>query len=418
MKVQLYISRHISLKGGRRNRRPPSVWIAVVSIALAVVVLELTLAVVAGFRSEIIRKISGFEPDISVLPAYDYQLGGTESVLEITARLEDIINESLPGVTVVKEFRFPAVLKTEGDFSAIILRGYGQGHDFGFERDNVVKGQWPDMLSSESPNRIVVSAMTARELGLDVGDKVDAYFFVDGNIKARRPEVAAIYESNFGENDKLTAYAPVAWLQKVAGVDSMTVTSLGIREGIPNDDISEKAGALQQRLVDAARTGVLDKIYVVDNITHTGAVYYSWLDLLDTNVVVIFILMACVAGFTLVASLFILILERVRTIGLLRAMGMSVRQVRDVFVMLAMRLVAAGLLIGNIFGLGIIFAQRYWNFIPLNPEMYYLSSVPVEVSWWQIAILNAAILVVLWAVMVIPAQMVSTVSPSQTMRYD
>ena len=128
--------------------------------------------------------------------------------------------------------------------------------------------------------------------------------------------------------------------------------------------------------------------------------------------------MACVAGFTLVASLFILILERVRTIGLLRAMGMSVRQVRDVFVMLAMRLVAAGLLIGNIFGLGIIFAQRYWNFIPLNPEMYYLSSVPVEVSWWQIAILNAAILVVSWAVMVIPAQMVSTVTPSQTMRYD
>ncbi len=127
MKVQLYISRHISLKGGRRNRRPPSVWIAVVSIALAVVVLELTLAVVAGFRSEIIRKISGFEPDISVLPAYDYQLGGTESVLEITAGLEDIINESLPGVTVVKEFRFPAVLKTEGDFSAIILRGMVRG---------------------------------------------------------------------------------------------------------------------------------------------------------------------------------------------------------------------------------------------------------------------------------------------------
>lgn len=415
----LYIGRHISTGGGRRDRRPPSVWIAIVTVALTVAVLELTLAVVAGFRTQIIDKVKGFDADITVLPAYDYSSGESATFIRRTPELENIIADDIENPALSIELRYPAVLKTADDFSAIVLRGYGEGHDFSFEKNNLTEGEWPDFNSDEGNNRIVISTATANALGVAAGDKIDAYFFVDGGIKARKPVIAGLYSSNFADNDRLVAYTSLRWLQKVAGIDSLSGSSLNISLGsLPPDTLASIAGHLQDRLILAASEKEIDELHPVDNLSHTGAIYFNWLDLLDTNVIVIFILMAAVAGFTLISTLVILILERVRTIGILRAVGMSNASVRSIFIYLAMKCVTAGLAAGNIIGLGIIFAQHKWHLLPLNPEMYYLSSVPVEIHWWQILALNAGVFALAWLVLLLPAHIVSTISPAKTMRYE
>ena len=146
--------------------------------------------------------------------------------------------------------------------------------------------------------------------------------------------------------------------------------------------------------------------------------YLNWLDLLDTNVVVIFILMCCVAAITLVSSLFILILNNIPTIGLLRALGASKPAVRNVFVAMAMRLVGSGMVIGNLLALLTIWIQQKFLVFPLDPESYYLSHVPMVFNLTGIVLINVGVAAMSWLVLILPARVASSISPARTMRCD
>jgi lipoprotein-releasing system permease protein len=147
-------------------------------------------------------------------------------------------------------------------------------------------------------------------------------------------------------------------------------------------------------------------------------VYINWLKLLDTNVIVIFALMCAVAGITLISSLFILILNSISTIGILRAIGATKHSVRTVFLLVAMRLVGLGMIFGNVFALALIWLQQTYHVMPLDPEMYYLAHVPVEVNVLGIILINIGVAVFAWLTLVLPARFASTISPAKTMRYE
>lgn len=413
MNLSLYISRRLSFSNGTKQRTPVNVVIAVIGVALAIIVMELTLAIVFGFKTEITRKVMGFDAQVAVLPAYDYKAGDIVATISLDDTLKDAIHECLPQASVVLTMKQPGVLKTSDNFSAIVFKASDdKTYDFEFEKGNLVEGE-----IAHNDNTITVSTSLARQLNLGLGDKIDAYFFVNNAIKARRPRIVGFYESNFGDYDNLIAYAPLGWLQDVAAVDSITGTRIELR-GLNNEDITTAADLLQDHLITKAQEGTFTQVYPVDNVRHTGAMYFSWLDLLDTNVVMIFILMACVSGFTLISSLFILILERIKMIGLLRSLGMTKMDMRQIFVYLAIRLVIIGMIVGNVIGLGIIFAQYYFEFIPLNPDMYYLNSVPVLINKWHIVALNVGVIVISWAVLILPSHLAATISPAKTMRYE
>ena len=146
--------------------------------------------------------------------------------------------------------------------------------------------------------------------------------------------------------------------------------------------------------------------------------YFNWLALLDTNVVVIFILMLCVSGFTLISCLFILILERVKTIGILRSFGAKKSMVRRIFIYMAMRVVIIGLIIGNLIGIPLLLLQLHYHIVPLNPEMYYLDTVPVEINIWYLVALNIGVVASAWLILVLPSHLASAIDPAKTVNYD
>ncbi|MDE5836262.1 MAG: ABC transporter permease, partial [Paramuribaculum sp.] len=184
-------------------------------------------------------------------------------------------------------------------------------------------------------------------------------------------------------------------------------------------DIEETANNLRLRLCEIRED---DKGYYpqyrIETINTTGAMYFNWLELLDTNVVVILLLMGCVAGFTLVSCLFIIVLERVRMIGLLKALGATDGMIRRIFIYMACRLVSRGLIIGNLFALALLFAQKIWHIIPLDPEAYYLSYVPVSINLVSILALDVSVIALSFILLVLPSHIISTLSPSETMRYE
>ena len=378
MNTSFWIARRLRLRGVGGSTT--GVVIAVAGVALALIIMEFTLAIVVGFKDGIHSRLMG--------------LGAQKRAL-----------------------RQPALLKTDNDFEGLVFLAQSPDADFSFEKSNIVAGDWPDYASDSCDNKIVISVPTAQALGLGVGDRVYSTFFIDGNVKMRRHTIAALFQSNFGEYDKTVAYASLRGIQRVAGLDSLGGNRLDIR-GIQLDEVATRAERLQAGLISDAAAGRLDQYYPVDSVLRTGALYFNWLSLLDTNVTVIFILMLSVAGLTLISSLFILILERVTMIGVLRAMGATKPFIRRIFIDMTMRLAGLGMVIGNVVGIGLLLLQKYTHAVPLDPDMYYLNSVPVEINVWAFVALNIGVAVVTWVILVLPARLASSIDPAKTVKYE
>lgn len=421
MNLELHIARRMRFKRDNRHGTSPSIPIAVAGIALAVIVMMIAIAVVLGFKHEIRDKVTGFDAQITVAAAQEVNsYAEYQDITPVTLNdtLRHLIKNALPpGARLSLTCTRPAMLKTENDFLGIMLRGMSPDADFSFISRNISSGTLPDYSDSNTASAVIISQSMARSLGLAVGDKVHAYFFIDDNVRARNLTVAAIYDSHFGEYDALYAFCGIDMLQKLLNLAPDQGSAINVTE-IPQTGITIGSETLHEALSQAYHKGLTDVWYTVDNVFHTGALYFNWLELLDTNVVVILILMSLVSGFTLISSLFIIILERVRMIGLLKALGATDGMIRRIFIYLAQRLVLLGMLIGNAVSLSLLALQSYLHMIPLDPEAYYLNYVPVEFNWLYILLLNIGVLTVSSLMLLLPSHIISRISPSQTMRYE
>jgi len=417
MNFPLYMASRLRLTSAGKKANTTGLTIAVAGVALALMVMEITLAVVTGFKHGITRKLMGFESQVVVQPPYSYDTSTQARYICLSPELSEVIGEEIPDASVSLKISMPGLLKTDSDFAGVYFVGHDSAHDFSFERSCLTKGSFPDFNSDEAKNSIVISQPTASALGLDTGDRINVCFFVNDAVKLRRFDIAGIYESGFEEYDATVAFASLATLQRISSVDSLSGTQIDI-SGLSVKQTPASAERLQLRLLSDYQANRSDQIFPVDNVTHTGATYLSWLSLLDTNVAVIFILMLCVAGFTLVSSMFILILERIPTIGILRAMGATRRQVREIFIFMAMKVVGIGMLIGNVLALCLLWIQNQYHIVPLDARMYYLDSVPVEISPWAVACLNVGVAVAAWLILILPSIMAAKVSPALSVKFD
>ena len=406
MNLELWVARRLSLKA-------PGIAIAVSGIALSVAVMLVSIAVVGGFKGQVAAKVVGFEHQVSVYPAGADAENGTG--VRLTPKLADKIRQAAPGASVSLGLRQPGILKTDSDFAGIVMRGVGADGNR-FIESQIVDGTMPDMTAAER-NPVVISQSTASALRLGVGDRPMAHFFIGDNLYSRRVTVAGIYNPHFGEYDKLNVFAPLSMLQQLCKVDSLTGSSVDI-DGVGSDPDLVAANLRNALYADELAEGPDAPRYQVESVTKAGALYFSWLGLLDTNVAVILILMGCVAGFTLVSCLFIIVLERVRMIGLLKALGATDTSIRGIFILMAVRLVGRGLLAGNAVALALLLLQERTHILPLDPDAYYLDYVPVDINWLAVAALNAAAVAVSFALLILPSHIIATLSPAETMRYE
>lgn len=416
--TELFIARRLRLRRTGR-RRSPAVAIAVTGLALAVIVMTVSVAVVMGFKHEIRRKVMGFDSQITVHAWQKSDPGRYEEVpFNTNATITDAIHAVIPAdASMTYSLRQPGILKTTDNFLGVMLNGIESPSDKPLVAESIVSGTMPDYSDEEQHNAVVLSAATCRLLDLALGDKILAYMFVNDHLRVRNLTVAAIYDTSFGEYDRTYAFCSINMLRRVMDADSTAIGSIHI-DGLELNRVQDMAQDLQAELATSIYDSDSGMWYQVDDVCHTGALYFNWLDLLDTNVVVILILMALVSGFSLVSSLFIIILERVPTIGLLKALGAPDAMIRRIFVLMGQRLVLMGMAIGNIIAISFIVAQHYFGFIPLDPDAYYLDQVPVMLDWLSIVAVNAGVFVVAWAMLLIPSCIISRISPARTMHYE
>ena len=419
MSFSSFISRRLSLRDGGRRFWPPAIIVAVGGVALSFMVMLLAIAVVTGFKAEISRKIMGFDAQIRIMPLASFY-GDEDVAIALDGNLRQIIDSGLGNLPegykpeTVVSLRQAAMLKTDNDFMGVAFRSFGDGYGWDFEWENLVEGSIPN---DSLPRGIMISETMGDKLGLRPGDKVDAYFFVGETVRPRKFEITGIYRSDFGEYDNLVAYVAPSMISRMLKLSGHEGEAVEIR-GLPADDIIPAAQRLQSVLSAAYAKGDIPQNMAVTSVYSSAAMYFNWLGMLDTNIVVILILMGCVSGLMLVSCVLILILQRVRMVGLLKSLGASNRQVGMIFVRLGVRVTLSGLLIGNAVALAIIGIQWRWHLLPLDPESYYLSFVPVELPFSSWAMLNSATAVMAFVIMLLPAAAVSRLSPVKVMRFE
>lgn len=419
MNLTAFVGKRISLKRDS-DRASAGVLIAVTGISVAFVIMLLAISIVSGFKNEIVRKLEAFHPHISVLsPSPDSETDQSAPV-ELDSYLLESIKQVAPEAEVSLSISQPAVFKTDSAFQGIVLRGISSPSNWDFVASSLVEGNVPDMSDTMT---VVISKSTAAALGLDAGEKILTHFFDGNSLRTRNLKITGIFDSHFNDFDATIAFTPLAMLQNVFGLSENEGTSVDLRN-MNMEEASAKSQHLYSLLLQNAigraenGTDIHPRLLRVENINEQCAMYMNWLNLLDTNVVVILALMAFVSGFTLVSSLFIIILEKVNMIGLFKALGATNAQLRSIFIFMAQRLVVRGLVIGNIIGLGVILVQRHTHWIPLDPDAYYLNFVPMDLSIAAIVALNIGVIAAAALILVIPSCLISSLSPVKSLKYE
>ncbi len=384
--------------------------VAVAGVALAVCTMLLTVSVSRGFSREVTARLLAFEAPLSV----SAPLASDGGMVEVTPELVGVIEGVSPGAESAAVWQTPAMLKSPDGFDGLILKNLtGSGHREFIGR-SLLRGRTP-----QERGDLLLSAESAGVLGVDTADRVDIALFVDNAVKMRRATVAGIYDTHFVDYDGNIAFIDSVTLIGALNAAGGTLASrLEIYAPDAVGDLPEVARTLQHAISKANFNGELPAYYRVDNFTDTAAPYLSWLALLDVNVLVIIGLMAFIAAFTLTSSMIVLVLERVKEIGVLKALGASGVQIQSVFMLLGMRLLLWGVAIADVLSLIIIGVQRHFHLLPLDPQNYYLDYVPAEMTWPMFIIVNIAALVLGALTMLVPVKIIAGVRPVQAIAYE
>lgn len=415
MNFPLFIARRIySDNINKRKVSRPAIRIATIGVAVGLAVMIISVSVVVGFKHSIRDKVVGFGSHIQVAEFTTLQGSGTQPIA-ITDSVMRILSKA-PNVKHVQKFAIKqGILKTDTDFLGVMFKGISAEYDTTFIHQNMIDGSIPIFSDKKSSNRLLISKIMADKLQTKCGDRLFAYFIDDNGVRVRRFTIAGIYQTNLTQYDKAICFTDLYTASKLNGWDSCQVSGAEIAV----NDYSKISLTEDFLIKNLNRTiDIYGNTFTSKTIREINPQIFSWLDLLDLNVWIILAIMTVVAVVTMISGLLIIILERTTMIGILKALGASNRTVRHTFLWFATFIVAKGLIIGDLIGIGIVVLQKYTGIVKLDPATYYISTVPVELNIVYVLLLNLMTLLVSIVVLVAPSYLISHIHPAKSMRYD
>ena len=389
--------------------------IAVVAVALSVGVMILSLAVMMGFKREVTRKITGFAAHVTVTDVRSVNALDSQPVRR-SDYLENLIRSTEGFVALAPYALRGGIVRTDEAVEGVVLKGVDASYARQAFAAWLEEGELPRIGDSVRTKDVLLSRNLARRLRLGVGDRMEMLFVERGELPRRdRFKVAGIYASGMDEMDNAFVLTDIRNVQRLSDRASDEISGYEImtRDLASADDF---AGRLDRALL-------YDDDPATDNLVamSVGMQYaniFDWLKAHDINAAVIIVIMLAVAFFNMTSALLILVMERTRTIGLLKALGMRNAALRRVFLSRAAFVAVRGLAWGNGIGLALCFLQQWTGLVKLDAEGYLLSEVPIGLEWGWWLLLNAGVLAAVVVLLTIQASIVSTVKPSEAIRYE
>ncbi len=392
----------------------PAIRIATIGVAIGLAVMIVTVCVVLGFKHTIRDKVVGFGGHILVHNVMSFNDADPYTICSNDSLMDVIMN--IQGVNHVERYSITqGLLKTDDDFLGVAFKGVGPEFNAEFLKEHLLEGEIPQFSDSTSHYSLLMSKMIADKLKLKVEDKVYAYFISDDNVKTRRFTICGIYQTNMTRFDESLCFADFYAVNRLNGWDEDDCTGISVTlDNLDHLSLTEDAFVNEiNRNCDTKGNTLTSK-----TIYESYPQVFMWLELLDINVWIILVLMVCVAGFTMISGLLIIILERTQMIGILKALGARNKTVRRTFLWFSVFIIGQGMFWGNIIGLGIVLIQKYTGIISLDPQTYYVSEAPMELNIPLILLLDAVTLLICVFVLIAPSYLISHIHPAKSMRYE
>lgn len=401
--------------------------LAILSVALAVATMEIAMSFVQGFENEIQNKVAGFGAHILVT---NYSQEIRSDLLPLTYKQEEVDRMlAIPEVATVAPFVDHTALMVSREYwDGIQLKGVDSTYHWDFLEQALIEGRLPNYSGPDISGEVLISRKIARKLDLKVGDKPKLIILLDNDVTQKRIEVVGIYETGLEEFDNTISVADMRMLREFWGWSDDQIGGYEVNT-VKLDrnyrwywDWSRWPFYHQDSLASIDYTtedvSAASPDFMAIPVTSSFVDIFEWLFLQHQNVWFILILMMIVAVINMTTVLLIIIIERTRTVGILKSMGMQGRRIRRMFVWYAMLLIVIGVVIGNLVGLGLLYSQHVFQWLEVNQEDYFITTVPVAWVWGRFLMVNVGVVVICTLAMYLPSILVQRITPVKAIRFE
>lgn len=410
MNYELFIAKRIIAgKKYKNSISSPIIKIAITAIALGIIIMLIAVATGLGLQYKIRDKMAGFKGHVQIV---NYDNNNSDVSTTPVEKNQDFYPkfDSISGIKNIQVFANKGgILRTETDFEGIIFKGVSTDYDWTFFEEYLIEGKVPN-FNQPRTKEVLLSQTVVNRLQLKLNDTILATFLKTENSKLpsnRKYIISGVYNSGFAQFDKSFMIGDI---REVQSLNKWSENQVGGFEVLLDnfDEITEKSNQIYKEISSTLNSKSIVEAY--PNV-------FEWIKLFDNNVWVIIGIMIIIAGINMITALLVLILERVQMIGILKALGSTNTSIRKVFLYNASYLILKGLFWGNVIGLFIIFIQHYFKVITLNPETYYVTTMPVYISFTAIVLLNIGTLFLCFLMLIIPSYIITKIEPSKSIKF-
>lgn len=408
MNFPLYFSKKIAFsKDSRNNLSKVIIFIGRLSVALGILVSLITISTGLGSKYAIKERLSDFGGLLSIKPVSNNTSYNSSILNDKDFHLNQL--KSINGVDTLQKFATATgILRTETDFAGIIFKGVGKDFDHQRFKKFLLEGTSPNITEKGYNNEVVLSQKISNELHKKVGDSIIAIFSNENKQPIyRKFKIVGIYKTDLKMIDDLYIIGDINHARKILGIDKIAV---GGYEVFLNKNANFK------EILPEVEKSIGFNNYA-ENITDIYPQILDWISIFDTNITLIITLMLVVVVINIIMVLLILIIERTNSIGILKTLGATNRQIRSIFINYTIIIMIPGLLIGNILGLGLLLIQKIFGIVKLDPESYYVSEVPVDLNPIYVIAISLGMLFISAVALVLPSYIISKISPVQVIKY-
>ncbi len=410
MNLEYFIAKRlIATKSYKSSISSPIIKIAITAIAIGIIMMIISVATGIGLQNKIREKVATFNGHVIISNYDDNQSEVSKEPISIHQDFYPKF-KNVSGVSHIQATASKAgIIHTEKSFEGILFKGVGKDYNFNNLKEYLVEGKVPDLKRSLN-EEVLISQYIANRLNLKLGDKFKTYFLKESGSRynLRNFKIVGIYNSGFQEFDATYIIGDIRHIQKI---NKWEEDQVGAFEVYLDDfsQIKEKGEEIYKEIPPTYNSITIEEKYYS---------IFEWLKLFDFNIIIILVVMIIVATINMIVALLVLILERTQMIGILKSLGANNWNIRKIFLYNASYLVIRGLLIGNLIAIGLLLAQKYFGFIKLNPENYYVSVAPVDINPLHIIVLNLGTILICFIVLLIPSYIITKISPVKAIRFD
>lgn len=407
MKLSYFISKRIRNASGGFASSVHKIAVASIGVGLAAAIIS--FLIMKGFQEKVQEKIYSFSAHLNInklTPNNSTEEPGFDFNIDLVAH-----PENYPMVDHVQEYAHkPGLVKQKDEVLGVLLKGVGKSFDQQRFQESMVEGKFISFKDSSNSNDILVSQIIANKLNVKTGDDLIIHFFQDPP-RFRKLHISGIYATNLSDYfDNKIILCDLKLLQRLNDWSDSVAGGLHV---YLHGSSAENTETVYELLTDSIPLDLY-----IEKTSDRYIQVFEWLNLISRQVNILLIIILAVVCVNMISVVFILVMERTAMIGLLKALGSTNKSIFWIFIYQGINLIAKGLLVGNILGIGFCFFQDQTKFFKLDASSYYMSYVPISWHWEIILLLNLLVFFVVWIVLLIPVGAVSKINPIKAIRFD